>query len=297
MFDMIAEGDVAASLKEVFQTPFLDTSIEEDGDIYVSGGLAFPIWIKVDQERFSIKFFTYMKLDDVLKSAEVLSAVNDLNHELVVVRFSLNPKQEAVIVDGDHFINFRGGLSTKTLAASAQKFASTFKFGFDKLVKALREASEPDQSVDEEAEGQDETEEVGKEPNIQALAAFLPTVTDPAFKPGEVVSPPRGDDGVMQMPFVSYGEAVHAFLKTAYAEGWVLSNFSWPDWAGTEEAARLRDDPATLAGATPEQLMRLLTVCIRQDRFVDGALLDAFESGLIRRVVQRAADLVGRQDA
>ena len=43
--------------------------------------------------------------------------------------------------------------------------------------------------------------------------------------------------------------------------------------------------------------MRLLTVCIRQDRFVDGALLDAFESGLIRRVVQRAADLVGRQDA
>ena len=133
-------------------------------------------------------------------------------------------------------------------------------------------------------------------PNIQALAAFLPTVTDPAFKPGEVVSPPRGDDGVMQMPFVSYGEAVHAFLKAAYAEGWVLSDFSWPDWASSEEAARLRDDPAALARATPEQLMRLLTVCIRQDRFSDGALLDAFESGLIRRIVQRAADIAAAGD-
>jgi hypothetical protein len=133
------------------------------------------------------------------------------------------------------------------------------------------------------------------EPNLKALAAFLPTVTDPAFKPGEVVSPPRGADGVMQMPYVRYDETVHTFLEAAYAEGWVLRSFDWPDWAGSEEAARLRDDPAALARATPEQLMRLLTVCIRQDRFSDGALLSAFESGLIRRIVQRAADLVGGQ--
>ena len=97
------------------------------------------------------------------------------------------------------------------------------------------------------------------------------------------------------MPDVRYDETVHTFQKAAYAEGWVLRSFVWPDWAGSEEAARLRDDPATLAEATPEQLMRLLTVCIRQDRFVDGALLDAFESSLIRRIVQRAADLNGGQ--
>lgn len=135
------------------------------------------------------------------------------------------------------------------------------------------------------------------EPNLKALAAFLPTVTDPAFEPGEVVSPPRGADGVMQMPYVRYGEAVQSFRKSANAEGWVLRSFDWPKWAGSEEAARLRDDPAALARATPEQLLRLLTVCIRQDRFVDGALLDAFRSGLIRRIVQRAADLVDQQGA
>ena len=89
------------------------------------------------------------------------------------------------------------------------------------------------------------------EPNLQALAAFLPIVMDSGFKPGEVVSLPPGNDGVMQMPFVSYGEAVHAFLKAAYAEGWVLSDFGWPDWAGSEEVVRLRDDPARSRGPRP----------------------------------------------
>ncbi len=219
MSDMIAEGDVVASLKEVFQTPFLDVSVDEDGDIYVSDGLAFPIWIRVDQERRFIKLFTYMRLDDVQKGAEVLSAVNDLNHELVVVRFSLNPKQEAVTVDGDHFISFKGGVSPKTLAVSAQRFASTFKFGFDKLVEALREAAGPDQSGEGEAEEEIETEEGGEKPNLQALAAFLPTLTDPAFKAGEAVSPPSEADGVMEMPYVAYGDTADAFVKAAYAGG------------------------------------------------------------------------------
>ena len=99
------------------------------------------------------------------------------------------------------------------------------------------------------------------------------------------------------MPYVAYGDTADAFVKAAYAGGWVLSDFDWGMWAGGEEAAQLRDDPAALARATPDQLARVLTVCVRQDRFVEGALLDAFESGLIRRIVQRAADLFDRQGA
>jgi hypothetical protein len=43
-----------------------------------------------------------------------------------------------------------------------------------------------------------------------------------------------------------------------------------------------------LAKATPEQLAKLLTVCIRQDRFAEGTLLVAFEAGLLTRILQRA---------
>ena len=54
---------------------------------------------------------------------------------------------------------------------------------------------------------------------------------------------------------------------------------------------QLRDEPGVLEDATPEQLERLLTVLIRQERFVDGALESAFESGLLVRILKRAAVL------
>ena len=77
--------------------------------------------------------------------------------------------------------------------------------------------------------------------------------------------------------------------------GWVL-NFAWPAWKQTDEAISLRDDAAALAAATPEQLARLLTVLIRQDRFVEGALGSAYESGLLTSIVRRAAELVTAPD-
>jgi Family of unknown function (DUF6508) len=64
--------------------------------------------------------------------------------------------------------------------------------------------------------------------------------------------------------------------------------FDWPQWKGTAEAKQLRDDPDVLARATPEQLAKLLTVCIRQDRFSEGTLQAAFETGLLTRILQRA---------
>jgi hypothetical protein len=126
---------------------------------------------------------------------------------------------------------------------------------------------------------------------LKALARFLPEFERPGFKAGEM----RGDDeiepNVFSMPFCCYGDVVQSFIETAYQHGWVSKDFEWPEWAQSDEAARLRDDQRNVDSATEEQLARLLTVCIRQDRFVEGALLDAFESGLILRIVRRAAAL------
>lgn len=128
---------------------------------------------------------------------------------------------------------------------------------------------------------------------IGALAAFSPIFGAPDFSAGKMVLPPDEKPDVVHMSFPSYAVSVDAFIKMAYDRGWVLDNFSWSKWMSSEEATRLRDDPATLATATPEQLARLLTVLIRQERFADGALLAAFDSGLILGIVRRAAVLAG----
>ena len=95
------------------------------------------------------------------------------------------------------------------------------------------------------------------------------------------------------MPYVRFDEVVTHFIKISYKDNCLDPTFKWGEWASTSEAAELRDDPAALASAGAKDLSRLLTVCIRQDRFVEGALLDAFNSGLILRIVQRAAAILG----
>jgi hypothetical protein len=125
---------------------------------------------------------------------------------------------------------------------------------------------------------------------LAGLAAFLPTFQAAELKFGHWEGGTRQGDVLVFPCFVPSNQA-RLFFDAAYRLGWVLTDFDWPAWKETPEAKRLRDEPAALANATPEQLARLLTVCIRQDRFVEGALASAFESGLLIGVLRRAAEL------
>ncbi|TXM97522.1 hypothetical protein FV242_31305 [Methylobacterium sp. WL64] len=86
---------------------------------------------------------------------------------------------------------------------------------------------------------------------------------------------------------------VQRFVADCSTHGWVLGGFDWVAWAQTPEAQRLRDDPAALARAGEHQLAQLLTVVIRQERFVEGALAAAFAKGLILGILRRAEQLAG----
>lgn len=82
-----------------------------------------------------------------------------------------------------------------------------------------------------------------------------------------------------------------AFVQVAYDYGWVRP-MDWSKWYQTPEARSLRDDASVLAQATDDQLVCLLTTCIRQDRFFEGVLEAHYQSGLLRRILERAASLL-----
>ena len=127
---------------------------------------------------------------------------------------------------------------------------------------------------------------------LRGIVAFLPSFQAPDFKFGHWTEPSSDQPGVMTLPYFSLSEAAGSFEQTAYDLGWVMLDFDWGTWKQTPEAISLRDDAQVLARATPEQLSRLLTVCIRQDRFCEGALEAAFESGLLTRILERAATIL-----
>ncbi|MCW8306337.1 PD-(D/E)XK nuclease family protein [Acidiphilium sp. PA] len=119
---------------------------------------------------------------------------------------------------------------------------------------------------------------------IKAIAKFLPIFTRADFKFGEWVR----KDG--EIGYVCLSDPAQEFIQMLYDKEWI-SQFSWTDWETTTEAVRLRDEPDFLAEANTDQIAKLLTVIVRKDRFVEGELLAAYESGLLNRIISRAISI------
>src|SRR5262245_24416435 len=130
-----------------------------------------------------------------------------------------------------------------------------------------------------------------EEDALRGLAAFLPRFKAAGFQFGHWTQPTSGEQGVIVMPYFDLSDEASAFVQAAYNLGWVRGDIDWHSWGQTPEAQNLQNDPALLAQATREQLASLLTLCIRQDRFVEGTLMSAYESGLLVRILERVATL------
>lgn len=125
---------------------------------------------------------------------------------------------------------------------------------------------------------------------LAALTEHIPAFADPASPVG-TWHQPSAEPGTFSAPSFMPNASIEHFVEDCYAHGWVRSGFEWSAWAQTPKAQQLRDDASELARADVHQLAQLLTVIIRQNRFCEGALAAAFESGLILGIIQRAQQL------
>lgn len=123
---------------------------------------------------------------------------------------------------------------------------------------------------------------------LHSLAGALPILEAPDADFGHWVHPPP-KDGVFSMGWYEFGPAGEAFR--AAAAGWVVAGFDWRAWLDTPRGESLRE-PDAVASAMPDQLAMLLTAIVRSDRFVEGSIAGAFESGLLAAIARRAAALV-----
>ncbi|UNC13970.1 hypothetical protein FE249_06940 [Acidiphilium multivorum] len=149
--------------------------------------------------------------------------------------------------------------------------------------------TQQDKSADDEFDADNIVE------RLEAIVRFLPIFEGRSFSFGEWMRA-NESSGVVTLPFFSESTQARDFVATAYRADWVYP-FDWTEWVGTDEANRLRNDPACLAKANEQQLARLLTACIRADRFNEGALASDYESGLLTNILRRAAVLLADHKA
>ena len=126
---------------------------------------------------------------------------------------------------------------------------------------------------------------------FEPLAAMLPALEAADFEAGRWHDSERRADDVWTMPWYELGPTADAYLRAVGESGLMWTGFDWPSWAKTPEAIALHGDREALARATPDQLAKLLTALIREDRFNEGALGDSFESGIMTAIARRAKEL------
>ena len=126
---------------------------------------------------------------------------------------------------------------------------------------------------------------------LRAIGTFVDELENPAFVAGtwHRSERTREDPNVWTMPWFELSPRALAFVT---ALGGLVTVFDWPAWAQTPEAQALHDDRGVLAAATLEDLTKLVTAVLREDRFVEGALGASFESGLMAAIARRAGALV-----
>ncbi len=98
----------------------------------------------------------------------------------------------------------------------------------------------------------------------------------------------KQSDGSTQMPFVVYPPEAQRLIRAISVHNLIV-NFDWPAWQ--DEAQRFVD-PEVVRAASLDEVRKLLTLHVRQDRFDEGHFVDMIASGHISAVLRRLRELV-----
>lgn len=126
---------------------------------------------------------------------------------------------------------------------------------------------------------------------LRKIAAFAPLLAAPDFVAGEWAEVTRSPDGVLSLPWFRLSETASAFVAAISTEDVASHYLAVKDAEARASLTRLAQDSAAMADASVEQLGWVLTYQMRSERFVEGSLAQAFDTGLMRAIATRAAVL------
>ena len=100
---------------------------------------------------------------------------------------------------------------------------------------------------------------------------------------GEIAGGVKDDKGFIQMPYFKESPVVTKFFKTFHDLG-ILVSFDWPNWDVGRKI--LRKNNFNFDTIDIPTKCKLISTIIRNDRFFEGALVSAFESGMILKIMK-----------
>lgn len=131
---------------------------------------------------------------------------------------------------------------------------------------------------------------------LEVLAGFAPCFRAPGASFG-TMGAARGSgapgDPII-MPGFNHSGLAQDFLDAMYQWGWISTDFNYPEWMGTPEGEALRSSPEAIRAASADQLLKVMTVLLRGDHWMEGYLADCFEKGLLLAAAERAEAILAK---
>jgi hypothetical protein len=127
--------------------------------------------------------------------------------------------------------------------------------------------------------------------DFEAILRFLPAFEDPEVAFTEPLEPQSDVPGVIVCDEPDLSPLALEFIDALHEHGWIIA-FDWVRW---ELGPRLDQHRELIARARVETLRRLLTCHMRADRFTEGHLVYAFESGGFTAILRRLQQLHRRR--
>jgi hypothetical protein len=87
-------------------------------------------------------------------------------------------------------------------------------------------------------------------------------------------------------------ESIGRFVDLVYEDDWIVG-FDWSSW---DEGREIAADLTRVANAGMMTIRKLITALVRNERFCEGALQDAYERGLLMAILRRIEALRGEDD-
>lgn len=125
--------------------------------------------------------------------------------------------------------------------------------------------------------------------DIDELLAFLPVFSAPDYAPvRQWHGGPAGEQKSLA-PFPEYDDAVRAFIKVAHKDCWTDRTYD------PSEVSLMLEEARGIDQAGLSDLQRMLTFCVRGERFCDGHIGHMIESGRLVQILERLKEIADGQ--
>jgi hypothetical protein len=123
--NIIKEDEVSlARLQNVIEAAAIDVQPDDDGDLYATDDLEFPVWVTKLEDKKLIMFYTFCEPRD-LDCKDWYKETNELNQEIIAAQFHWAENA----IWGHYFMTYDGGLNVRQFIKMLRRFSSAFRAG------------------------------------------------------------------------------------------------------------------------------------------------------------------------